>query len=178
MKKITILFFALSLTIFSCSSDDSPSENNEETPEFAMTAKINGTTFQANHPFGTNVFSNTTIWDQFPMEDFVLIQGRQGGIFGNPEINIWLKRSDIEVGTYAIAQETFETPPTHFIDLIDNSNDFSEYTNEGEIVITNVDTNTKIVTGTFEFNTVDMLENPAAPIGFTVTEGTFRYQYE
>ncbi|HMI05982.1 MAG TPA: DUF6252 family protein [Flavobacterium sp.] len=179
MKKKFVLILTLSLTLFSCSSsdDDNPIVNIPENPEYAMTAKINGATFQTNNPFGNNEFSSTNIWSYYPIEDYVMLQGRQG-ILGNPEINIWLKRSDIVVGTYDIGQETFDTPPSHFIDLIDNSNDISENTNEGVIAITEVNTTTKMVKGTFQFTTVDELGNPAAPIGYNVTEGNFSYKYE
>ena len=177
MKKIFILVLALNL--FSCSSDnDNPNDPDPVNSEFAMTAKINGTIFQANNPFGTNEFSGTNIWNYYPLEDYVMLQGRQGGIIGNPEINIWLKRTDMVVGTYQIGPETFETPPSHFIDLVDNSNNVTESTKGGVIVITEVNTAAKIVNGTFEFTTVDELENPAAPIDFYVTEGKFNYTYE
>jgi hypothetical protein len=178
MKKISILALALS-TLFSCSSsdDDNPIVNIPQNPDYAMTAKLNGVLFQTNNPFGNNEFSDTNIWDYYPEEDYVMLQGRQG-ILGNPEINIWLKRSDIVVGTYVIGEETFDTPPSHFIDLIDNSNDISEITKEGVITITEVNPVTKIVAGTFHFTTVDELGNPSAPIDFNVTEGTFRYTYE
>lgn len=176
MKKITILVFALSLAMFSCSSDSDSS--SEKDPEFAMTAKINGVTFQANNPFGTNDFSGTNLWDYFPEEDFVMLQARQGGVLGDPEIDLWLKRSDIAVGTYVVGKETFATPPSHFIDLVTTSNNISEYTKSGKIVITEVNKSTKIVKGTFQFTTVDDLQNNSAPIDFTVTEGTFRYKYE
>lgn len=175
MKKITFLVLALTLTLVSCSSSDDDSNN---VPEFAMTAKINGVTFQANNPFGTNAHSNSNIWNYYPIEDFVMLQGREGGPFGTPEINIWLKRTDIVVGTFEIGEETFDTPPSHFIDLIDNSNQISELTKGGTIVITQVNTSTKIVEGTFEFTTVQELDNPSVPIDFNVTEGTFRYTYE
>jgi len=107
-----------------------------------------------------------------------MLQGREGGILGNPEINIWLKRSDIVVGTYQIGQETFETPPSHFIDLIDNSNNISENTKQGTITITEVSASTKIVKGTFEFTTVGDLDDPSAPVDFNVSAGTFFYTYE
>lgn len=176
MKKISILFLALSLTLFSCSSDSSSSE---EESEFAMTAKINGATFEANNPFGTNEFSSTNIWSYYPLEDYVMLQGRQGGTFGNPEINIWLKRTQIAVGTYTLAPETFNTPPSHYIDLIDNLTTESEKTKSGTIIITEVNTSTKIVKGTFEFKSTDGDQNdPASIVNADVTEGTFRYKYE
>ncbi|HEY0092169.1 MAG TPA: hypothetical protein VGB43_06750 [Flavobacterium sp.] len=180
MKNIFILVFALSATLFSCSSDDDDNitPNPPADPEFAMTAKLNGTVFEANNPYGTNAFSPTNIYSYFPIEDYVMLQGRKGGIVGNPEINLWLKRGDIVVGTYIIAQETFDTPTSHFIDLIDNSNNISENTKGGTIVITEVNTSAKIVKGTFQFTTVEQLDNPASPVDFNVTEGTFRYKYE
>jgi hypothetical protein len=177
MKKI-IFVLSMSLALFSCSSDDdNTTVNIPQNPGYAMTAKLNGVLFQTNNPFGNNEFSSTNIWNYYPEEDYVMLQGRQG-ILGNPEINIWLKRTDIVVGTYIIGEETFDTPPSHFIDLIDNSNDISENTKEGVITITEVNTTTKIVKGTFAFKTVDELGNPSAPIDFNVTEGTFRYTYE
>ncbi|MGV3695713.1 DUF6252 family protein [Flavobacterium sp.] len=175
MKKISILFLALSLAMSSCSSSDGGGDGGSQ---YAMTAKINGVTFEANNPFGGNDFSTTNIWDYFPEQDYVMLQGRSGGVWGDPEINIWLKRSDIAVGTYTIGQETFSTPPSHFIDLITNTNEESEHTKNGTIVITEVNTTTKIVKGTFQFNCVDNLEAANEPINFAVTNGTFRYKYE
>lgn len=173
MKKISLLFLALSLSLVSCSSDGGSSSEST----WAMTAKINGTTFQANNPFGTNEFSNTNIWSYYPIEDYVMLQGRQGGAFGTPEINLWLKRSDIAVGTYTIGSETFDTPPSHFIDLIDLVTDDTESTKNGTIVITSVNTSTKIVKGTFAFTAVADPSDPASPVTYTVTDGTFNYKY-
>lgn len=170
----TIILLISTLLITSCSSDDVSTEN----PDFAMTAKINDTDFKANNPYGNNEFSSSNIYNYYPIKDFVMLQGRQGGLINGPEINIWLKRSDIVVGTYQIGEETFETPPSHFIDLIDNNNSINENTKRGTIVITEVNTTTKIVKGTFEFTTVDELENDAAPIDFVITEGKFWYTYE
>ncbi len=175
MKKFSVALLAAPF-LFSCSSNDDSGEDT--TPDFAMTAKLNNVVFEANNPFGNNAFSGTNIWSYFPEEDYVMLQGRQGGIVGNPEINIWLKRSDIVEGTYTIGQETFDTPPSHFIDLIDNSNDISEHTKSGTIIITDVNTSTKVVKGTFQFQTVDELGNPAAPVDINVTDGTFNYKYE
>ena len=176
MKKLKSLLLVLPFILFACSSDDS---NSNSSSQFAMTAKINGVTFEANNPFGTNLYSSTNIWSYFPLEDFVMLQGRQGGIFGNPEINIWLKRTDIALGTYTFGSETFNTPPSHFIDLIDNSVAESQYTQGGTIIITEVNTSTKIVRGTFQFTTTNEPSHyPDAIVNNTVTNGTFRYQYE
>jgi hypothetical protein len=174
MKKIKALFLALPFLLLSCSSDDGGSSSQ---PDFAMTAKINGVTFQANSPFGDNMFSSTNIWDYYPEADFVMLQGRQGGLLGNPEINIWLKRTDLAVGTYTFGSETFSTPPSHYIDLIDNSTAENQYTKSGSITITSVNTSTHIVKGTFQFNSAASAD-PAAPVTVTTTEGTFNYQYQ
>jgi hypothetical protein len=175
MKKLKFLLFSLPFILFACSSDDSDSNNNNQ---FAMTAEINGVTFEANNPYGTNLYSSTNIWDYFPLEDFVMLQGRQGGLLGNPEINIWLKRTDMTVGTYGFRSETYDTQPSHFIDLIDNSNEEMEETIGGTITITEVNTSSKIVKGTFQFTASDNVENPVPVVNKTVTNGTFRYQYE
>jgi hypothetical protein len=144
---------------------------------FAMTAKINGVQFQANNPFGTNLYSGTNIYDYFPQADYVMLQGRQGGLLGYPEINIWLKRSDMAVGTYSIGSETYTTPPSHFIDLIDIASTAFEDTVQGSITITEVNTTTKIVKGTFQFTTSDDVNATTPVINYTVTNGTFNYKY-
>lgn len=175
MKKITNFLLILPILLLSCSKDDNSTDN--PTPQYAMTATINGQPFKANNPFGGNQYSETNIWSYFPVEDYIMLQGRQGGVFGNPEINIWLKKSDIVVGTYVVGEDTYNTPPSHFIDLTDNSNDTYEETKNGTIEITEVNTSTKIVKGTFKFNTVDSVSDPNEPINNTVTNGTFRYKY-
>jgi hypothetical protein len=179
MKKFKSLFLVLPFILFSCSddSDDSNDDDGPNPPEFAMTASINGVEFKANNPFGNNMFSNTNIFSYFPIEEYVLLQGRAGGVFGNPEINLWLKRSQIAVGTYTVSEDMFN-PTTHTIDLIDNSNDEGESTVDGTVVITNVNTNTKIVRGTFEFTTSDNASVTNPTINYTITNGTFFYQYE
>ena len=182
MKKISILALTLSLALASCSSsdDDTPPVVviPEPTPEYAMTAKVSGVTFEANNPFGNNEFSDTNIYSYFPEEDYVMLQGRQGGIMGTSEINIWLKKSDMVVGTRNTGPETFDTPPSHFIDLIDNSNSISEYTKEGVVEITEINPITKIVKGKFHFTTVDDINEPTSTVDYVVTEGNFRYKYE
>lgn len=179
MKKITQLLLILPFLLFSCSSDDS-SENNEPNPdtkpEFAMTATINGKSFKANNPYGTNLYSSTNIWSYYPKADFVMLQGRQGGVYGNPEINIWLKRTDIKVGTYKFTTDEYN-PTTHAVDLTDNENDVSEYTKEGSITITEVNAQTKVVKGKFNFTTSSTYMDQK-DTNYTITHGTFNYQYE
>jgi Family of unknown function (DUF6252) len=141
-----------------------------------MTAKVNNVVFEANSPLLDNVFSEINLSDKFPLADFVTLQGRKGGVFGSQEINIMLKRVNIAVGTYPIVAETMNTPPSHFIDLIDNSNTQSENTKSGTITITNVNTSTKMVKGTFDFVSKDGLD-PNAPVNYTITDGKFEYKY-
>ncbi len=174
MKKITQLLLILPFLLLSCSSDENSSE--EAKPQFAMTATINGKSFNANNPFGNNLFSSTNIWSYYPIEDFVMLQGRQGGILGDPEINIWLKRTKIAVGTYAFTTDE-NNPTSHAVDLTDNSNDVFEYTKEGTITITEVNTKAKIVKGTFKFTTSSNYSNQT-DTNNTITNGTFNYQYE
>lgn len=176
MKKITQLLLILPFLFFSCSSDDSSEDSENTKPEFAMTATINGAEFKANNPFGTNMYSSTNLWNYFPKEDYVMLQGRQGGVYGNPEINIWLKRIDIKVGKYNFSTDQNFTG-THAIDLTDIASDEFEETKNGTITITEVNTKTKIVKGTFEFTTsADYTDQ--TDINYTITNGTFNYQYE
>lgn len=186
MRK-TIFCLSFVFLFLSCSSDDSSPTNNGENnetpdptlPEYAMTALINGEEFKANNPFGTNMFTEHNMWDYFPTEEFVRFVGRSGGIVGNPEINIWLKRDLMVPGTYDVAPDDGNTPDTHVIDLIDNSNNEFENTVSGTLTILEVNTTTKIVTGTFEFKTSDDdSDHPNPVINYTITEGTFSYQYE
>ncbi|SNR15608.1 hypothetical protein [Tenacibaculum jejuense] len=177
MKKYYTLFLLLIITVSfsSCSSED---DSNNNDSEFAMTAVINGEVFEANNPFGTNEFSSTNIWNYYPIEDFVMLQARDGGIVGTREINIWLKRTDITPGVYNFGPDTFTTPPSHFIRMFELTNDISELTRGGKIEIKSVNTTDKIVEGTFEFTTSENPDDPSSPIDFTVTEGKFRYKYE
>lgn len=174
------LFFITRLLIFvlflaSCSSTDEAEE--PVISGFAMTAKINGDSFEANNPFGSNEFSETNIFARYPIEDFVLLQARMGGAFGGKEINLWLKREDIIVGSYNVFYKHLGlTPPTHYIQYIDNTNDIYEQTLEGVIKITEVDNLMKTVKGNFEFTTVN--DDESAPVDFTITDGEFNYKYE
>lgn len=180
MKKLKILLLALPFMLFSCSSDDSSTTNDDDEPivsQFAMTSEINGVEFKANSPLGTNKYSTTNIFTFFPQEEYILLQGRQGGSFGNPEINLWLKKSQMIVGTYTVSENMFQ-PTTHTIDLIDNSNSEDEYTASGTVTITEINTTTKIIKGTFEFTTSDNINQPNPVINYTITNGKFRYQYE
>lgn len=185
---LSIFVIIVSLTFVSCTdepidpslldpSNSTPTNGGVNQPAYAMTAKINGVQFLANNPFGTNEFSSTNIYDYYPIADFVMLQGRQGGVFGYPEINIWLKRSQLVVGSYSIGMETFTTSPSHFIDLIDISSTPFENTIQGNITITEVNTTTKIVKGTFNFTTSDDLNVATPLINYTVTNGTFNYKY-
>jgi len=182
MKKFFILIPAVLLCLFSCSTSDSDSDSETDSeidPEFAMTAKINGDVFQANNPFGNNEFSNYLIWDWYPPNEFILLQARKGSTFSTlREINLWLKKSDIAVGTYVIGAETFEVKPSHYVVLVYPSSEEPISTKEGKIVITEVNTSTKLVKGTFEFTTVLYLDDPSSPVNFRITEGKFNYTYE
>ena len=172
-KKTTLII--LSIFLFaSCSSDDSTSE--EDTPDFAMTFKLNGELYELNNPFGTNEFSNTNIFTYYPIEDFVLLQSRNGFV-GNIEIDLWLKRDQIiEGANYQVSNNTDGEGTSTHIDLIDNSNNYFEDTMSGEVTITTVNTTNKIVKGTFNFIAMDMDDPNNSTMN--VTEGTFNYVYE
>lgn len=179
MKKFFLLIPAALLCLFSCSPSDSSEEKEEPAPEFAMTAEINGELFQANTPFGDNEFSDYNIWDWYPSEEYILLQARKGNEWATlTEINIWLRKSDIAVGTYEIGKETFEEKPSHYIGFVYPSSEDPTGTKAGTIVITNVNTSAKTVKGTFEFTTVAALYDDSASPNYTITNGKFYYTYE
>jgi hypothetical protein len=62
--------------------------------------------------------------------------------------------------------------------LIDNSNEEFENTISGTLVITEVNTSSKIVKGTFQFTTSNNVEDAVPVVNMNVTNGTFRYKYE
>jgi len=180
LNKILTLAF-LSLALISCSSDDNNniiSTGNEST--YAMTAKINGVLHEMNNPFNTNE-ATSSIWSYYPNDEYIQLTGRYGGVVGNPEISLWIKRTDLVIGTYNVGVDTNGTS-TH-IDIIDNSNfeadnsPIYEDTTSGSITITAIDTQTKIIQGTFEFMArKDSSIN--SELVHDITEGTFNYRYD
>jgi len=177
MKNLKLFYASvLLITIIGCSKSES---DTDDTSSYAMTAKINGTLHEMNNPFGTNEATGS-FFSYYPDEDYIFLQGRFGGVLGNPEINIWINRNDLIVGKYIVGLDT-DGVSTH-IDLIDNSNDtfgnpIYENTVSGFIAISYINTTDKIIRGTFEFETNDG-GTAAEPVNFSVTEGTFNYKYD
>ena len=169
MKKLFLLLFCISMV--SCSSDDN--ETNEPSNSYPMTFKMNGELYEVYSPLGDNMASGTTIWNTYPEDEYILIQGRNG-IFGGIEIGIWIRREHLISGTtYEVSRDT-EDQTTH-IDLINNTNEIGEYTNSGSITIESVDEINKRVIGTFHFTTTDY---QSEDVDYTITDGTFDYFYE
>ena len=161
--------------VFGCKKDEIEIEPESA---FAMTAKINGELYELNNTFGINEASTTTIYTYYPEEEYILLQGKKGA-FGGIAIQMWLKRTDLVLGTYSVGFAT-DGEATH-VDLIDNTNDANglilENTASGSITITFVDTTIKRVKGTFNFKTTDG-DSSSDPINFTISEGTFDYLYD
>jgi hypothetical protein len=177
MKKIIrkgMLLMVAIVALNGCSSDSNGSDSN--TSEFAMTAKIEGVLHEMNNPYGTNTASPTTIFTSYPEDQYILLQGREGGTFGALEIDLWIKRTDLVVGTYTVNHSTDGTA-TH-IDLIDNTNTESESTVAGTVVITDVNTTAKTVKGTFTFDTSDDANATTPIVNYHLTEGTFNFRYD
>ncbi len=178
MKNLKLFFYlsVILINLIGCSNDETP---NNETSEFAMTAKINGVLHEMNNPFGTNE-ATSTIFTYYLNENYIKLQGSYGGTLGLIEINIWINRDDLKIGKYSVGLDTYTTA-TH-IDLIDNSNDtygnpIYENTVSGFISIELINTTDKTISGTFEFNTIDG-ELATEPVNFEITEGTFNYKYD
>jgi len=177
MKISKILFPSLfiMLTIFSgCSNDDTDQGNSKE---FPMTAKINGILYEMTNPFGTNEDTARIFGYNYSNQDYIILQGRPDLNINalSKEINIFINRDDLKVGTYNVGVDTDEV--TTHIDLIDLETIETENTISGNITITSIDTTNKIVKGTFEFDAADE-SNINSPINSVVTEGTFNYKYD
>lgn len=176
MKKIysLIAMTSLAISMTSCSSDSSSSE----TPQWAMTGKINGTLWQMNNPFNNN-HDSQSIFTYYAPEDYIRLAGRNGGTFGLDEINLMIKRTDLAVGTIPIGMETFDGAHSQ-IDA--NFNSFANIQDvaEGSITITELNTTAKTIKGTFQFKCVENFEPISAtnPVTATVTDGTFNYKYD
>ena len=167
----------LTILATGCSSDSEGTPIVRVVPNYAMTWKMNGTTFKRNNTWGRNT-AISNLYTYYPDEEFIRLQGT--GTFTNAdgvEINIMIKRSDLVVGTYSVNHDTEDGVATH-IDLIDNANDESENTREGSITITEVNPVAKTVKGTFHFKTSDNPEATPYTVNFNVTDGTFNYRYD
>lgn len=171
MKTLKLIFGLSFLLILNSCSSDSPGSS---TPAYAMTAKIEGVQYEMNNAFGNNE-DGTTIWAAYPSAEFIRLQGSIGGFGGSKEINIWIKRTDLVVGTYLVSHDTEEV--TTHVDLIDLTTAEYEDTISGSITITEVNTTNKTVKGTFEFNASEGTE-PTDPVSHHVTDGTFNYVYD
>lgn len=139
-------FTCLSLFVFalnSCSDDDSSStSNNNNTPQYAMTAKINGTLYNMNAPFGGN---NATQggFSAYPDSTHLHLKGWPINMgLGAMQVSIYIDRNNLTPGTYPVNSE-INPEATNDIDFIDNTNDEFEDTVSGTITITEVDTNAK-----------------------------------
>ncbi|WP_281232104.1 DUF6252 family protein [Flavobacterium gelatinilyticum] len=176
IPKALLLFLVVILN--SCSSDD----NNTETPddstpvsEFAMTAKVDGTLWEVNNPFNSN-FATKPLFTYYPAAEYIQLQGRKGF----DEIVLFIKRSDLKVGTYSISPDTYDASKTEIKSTI-NSKANIQYVAEGTLSVTAVDLTAKTVKGTFSFKCVEDYSKPISaenPVTTTVTEGTFNYKYD
>ncbi|MFB9077109.1 DUF6252 family protein [Flavobacterium procerum] len=179
MKTTKILFLFLILILNSCSSDDNNADTPDDNPvsKFAMTAKIDGTLWEMKNPFSSD-YATKPLFNYYPETHYIQLQGRKTLI---DEIRIFIKRTDLKVGTYAITAATYDASKTQ-IEMSYNSKGTNiQYPIEGSLVITAVDTNAKTVKGTFWFNCVEDYSKPVStsnPVTTKVTDGAFSYRYD
>jgi hypothetical protein len=175
MKTPKILFLFLLLALNSCSSDsDSP---NDSTSKFGMTAKVDGTLWKMQNPFGSD-YATTFMSDYYPETEYIMLQGRNSNFID--EIRLYIKRSDLKVGTYSITKNTYDASKTQ-VEISFNTKGKSQYPIAGSVSVTAIDLNAKKVTGTFSFDCVDDDDEPISasnPVTTKVTEGTFNYRYD
>ncbi|SNR65450.1 DUF6252 family protein [Flavobacterium sp. ov086] len=180
MKAPKFLLLLLIIILNSCSSDNSNEDNPKDptvpTSKFAMTAKVDDTVWEVNNPYNSN-YATKPLFDYYPASEYIQVVGRKNLI---DEIRLYIKRSDLKVGTYAITSTTFDASKTQ-IEVSLNSKGKSQYVVEGSLSITSIDLTAKTVTGTFSFNCVDDYSKPVSasnPVTTKVTNGTFNYKYD
>lgn len=176
MKTPKILLIFTLLILNSCSSDDS-SDSSVPTSKFAMTAKVDGTLWEMQNPFGSD-YATTFMSDYYPETEYIMLQGRNSNFID--EIRLYIKRGDLKVGTYPITKNTFDASKTQ-VEISFNSKGKSQYPISGSLSVTAIDLSAKKVTGTFSFNCVDDDDEPIStsnPVTTKVTEGTFNYRYD
>ena len=178
MKTLKTLSIFLILILSSCSSDDSNNAAEDTTPtsKYAMTAKVDGTSWEVNNPFNSN-FATKPLYTYYPETEYIQFQGRKG----LDEIRLLIKRSDLKKGTYAITKTTFDASKTQIEVSMAYSKGNSQYPVEGSLSITSVDLTAKVVAGTFSFNCVEDDSKPIStsnPVTTRVTDGTFKFRYD
>lgn len=176
MKTLKIILLLSIFTLNSCSSDEETSEETiVPTSKYAMTAKVDGSLWEVNNPFNSN-FTTKPLFTYYPAAEYIQFQGRKG----LDEIVLYIKRSDLKIGTYPITLATFDASKTQ-IEFTYNSKEKSQYPVEGTLAITSVDLNTKAAAGTFAFNCVEDYSKPISvtnPVTTKVTDGTFSLKYD
>lgn len=177
MKITKTLLLLFILILGSCSSDDSSETPENPTSKYAMTAKVDGTLWEMQNPYGSD-YTTKSLFDYYPETSYIQLQGRKTLI---DEIRIFIKRSDLKVGTYPITAASYDASKTQ-VEISYNSKGTNiQYPVEGNVTITSVDTSAKTVKGTFSFNCVEDYSKPVStsnPITTKVTDGTFNYRYD
>ncbi|WP_426484015.1 DUF6252 family protein [Flavobacterium sp. 2] len=174
MKTPKILLILFLFVLNSCSSDiESP---GVITTQYAMTAKIDDALWEMNNPLNTNT-ATKPLFDYYPTKEYIQLVGRKNVI---DEIRLYIKRTNLKIGTYPITAATFDASKTQ-IETSFNSKAKSQYPVEGSLSITAIDLKAKTVAGTFSFNCVENYLKPISatnPVTTKVTEGTFNYKYD
>lgn len=165
IKPLMLLFLFISTVATSCSGDD---DNNQDQNSSANSffCKVDGADFNPQFVSGFNstISSNT-----------ILINGANSiSATQTTGINIFVP-NNIPTGTYSLTPDA--TADYYVYAQYYTPNDEFENTGEsatGSLVITEHNTETKIITGTFNFTT-----NPTAATGatYSITEGTFTIKY-
>ncbi|MEN2402971.1 DUF6252 family protein [Flavobacterium sp. MC2016-06] len=177
MKTPKILFLFLILALNSCSSDDNISEDPGSSSKFAMTAKVDGTLWEMNNPYNSD-YATKPLFTYYPATEYIQLAGRKNLI---DEIRLYIKRSDLKIGTYPITKITYDASKTQIEMSYNSKGTNSQYPIEGSLSITSVDLSAKTVAGTFSFNCVEDDSKPIStsnPITTKVTNGTFNYKYD
>ncbi|CAM1354030.1 hypothetical protein [Tenacibaculum ascidiaceicola] len=161
---VMLMFFGFA----SCSS--SGEDEDLSLGNYAMKVTINGEVYEMNNALGTKKASNS-INTNYPNDKFIYLQGT----LLPKEVNMWINREHLVVGkTIEINRESVDNDTyIKYIDLLD---DDLQVTVSGSITITLVDSDKKVVKGTFELD-VENYDSPGI-IAHRLRDGSFAYTFE
>lgn len=180
MKKILTLILVAAFAVSCSSDDDTPSGGNPVT--YPMSATIDGQVFSMWPENGTNLSDPTGgmfgseyhLLEGYKLVNIVgALTAKEPIVEHDYYVRLAIPKIDIAVGTYDFTNT--QLPNDYFADLeiisaVDGEGE-DEATAGGTIVVTNWDSVTRRLQGTFEFTTNDGLTSTETH----VVTGTFNY---
>ena len=159
-------------------------------PSTLMAAKINGTQYTYLRPFGYGVLGNdqsrVVTYNDEPDNFYLHLQGgnETNFVVGDPgdlEINLFIPISEWHLGTFDLVSELTDgrDGTNSFVNFIYSNNGVA-LTKEvaGTITITEFNTTTRKIKGTFSFKYIQVMNDDTEQGPFDVLNGTFDYNLD